>query len=79
MIGYKDIEQVADYESPLSPEMETALNEWAAMYQGKADWLSQPVMPTAFTAAPSMCLERPETHGEGAGAGHAETPPAGGH
>ena len=41
LIGYKDIEQVADYESPLSPEMETALNEWASMYQGKADWLAQ--------------------------------------
>lgn len=26
-----------------------------------------------------MCLERPETHREGAGAGRAETPPAGGH
>ena len=41
LITYREVEQVADFESPLSPEMENALNEWAAMYQGKADWLAQ--------------------------------------
>ena len=41
LITYKDVEQVADFESPLSSEMENALNEWALMYQGKADWLAQ--------------------------------------
>ena len=41
LITYKEVEQVADYESPLSSEMENALNEWAAMYQGKAPWLAQ--------------------------------------
>lgn len=41
LITYKEVEQVADFESPLSPEMENALNDWAAMYQGKADWLAQ--------------------------------------
>lgn len=41
LITYKEVEQVADFESPLSPEMENALNEWALMYQGKAEWLAQ--------------------------------------
>lgn len=42
LITYKDIETaVADFESPLSTEMENALNEWAEMYQGKAPWLRQ--------------------------------------
>ena len=41
MITYKDVEQVANFESPLSSEMENALNEWAQMYQGKAEWLAQ--------------------------------------
>lgn len=41
LITYKEVEQVANFESPLSPEMENALNEWAAMYQGKAEWLAQ--------------------------------------
>ena len=41
MITYKEVEQVANFESPLSPEMENALNEWALMYQGKAEWLAQ--------------------------------------
>lgn len=44
-----------------------------------AEQMSQPITPTASAASLSMCLERPETHREGAGAGHAETPPAGGH
>ena len=40
LITYKDIEHaVEDFESPLSQEMETALNEWADMYKGKAPWL----------------------------------------
>lgn len=40
MITYKDIEHaVEDFESPLSQEMETALNEWADMYRDKAPWL----------------------------------------
>lgn len=40
LITYKDIENaVEDFESPLSTEMENALNEWAEMYQGKAPWL----------------------------------------
>lgn len=41
LVTYKEVEQVADFESPLSPDMENALNEWAAMYQGKAEWLAQ--------------------------------------
>ena len=41
LITYKEVEQVANFESPLSPEMENALNEWALMYQGKAEWLAQ--------------------------------------
>lgn len=41
LLTYKDVEQVADFESPLSSEMENALNEWALMYQGKAEWLAQ--------------------------------------
>lgn len=41
MIGYKDVEQATHFESPLSAEMENALNEWADMYQGKAEWLAQ--------------------------------------
>lgn len=44
LITYKDVEQVGDFESPLSSEMENALNEWALMYQGKADWLAKPGM-----------------------------------
>ena len=55
MINYKEVEQAADFESPLSPEMENALNEWADMYQGKADWLVQDGMYSlglpAFIAA----------------------------
>ena len=42
LLTYKEVEQVANFESPLSPEMENALNEWALMYQGKAEWLAQP-------------------------------------
>ena len=42
LITYKEVEQVANFESPLSPEMEDALNEWALMYQNKAEWLAQP-------------------------------------
>ena len=42
LITYKDVEQaVDDFESPLSSEMENALNEWAEMYKGKAPWLKQ--------------------------------------
>lgn len=41
LIGYKEVEQVADFESPLSSEMENALNEWALMYQDKAPWLAK--------------------------------------
>jgi len=42
LITYKDIENaVEDFESPLSTEMENALNEWAEMYQGKAPWLKK--------------------------------------
>lgn len=41
LITYKEVEQVANFESPLSPEMENALNEWALMYQDKAPWLAQ--------------------------------------
>ena len=41
LITYKEVEQVANFESPLSPEMENALNEWAMMYQDKAEWLAQ--------------------------------------
>ena len=41
LITHKEVEQVANFESPLSPEMENALNEWALMYQGKAEWLAQ--------------------------------------
>lgn len=44
LIGYKEVEQVADFESPLSQEMENALNEWALMYQNKAPWLAAPGM-----------------------------------
>ena len=41
LITYKEVEQVANFESPLSAEMENALNEWALMYQDKAEWLAQ--------------------------------------
>ena len=41
LITYKEVEQVANFESPLSSEMENALNEWALMYQGKAEWLAK--------------------------------------
>lgn len=42
LITYKDIERaVEDFESPLSAEMENALNEWAEMYKGRAPWLKK--------------------------------------
>ncbi len=41
MIPYKNIEQVERIESPLSTEMENALDSWYRMYLNKADWLKE--------------------------------------
>lgn len=39
LIPYKDIEQVEHIESPLSPEMIDALDDWYLLYLNKAPWL----------------------------------------
>lgn len=41
MIPYKNIEQVERVETPLSTEMENALDTWYQMYLNRADWLQQ--------------------------------------
>ncbi|MCC8043909.1 MAG: phage portal protein [Clostridiales bacterium] len=41
MIPYKNIEQVEHVETPLSTEMENALDTWYQLYLNKADWLKQ--------------------------------------
>jgi len=41
LIPYKQIEQAANFESPVSDKMTEALNLWAQMYLGEAPWLSQ--------------------------------------
>lgn len=40
LIPYKDIEQVEHIESPLSPEMINAMDDWYLLYLNKAPWLS---------------------------------------
>ena len=44
MIPYKNIEQVERIDTPLSTEMENALDMWYQLYLNKADWLSEPGM-----------------------------------
>ncbi len=41
MIPYKNIEQVEHIETPLTTEMETALDTWYQLYLNKAEWLKQ--------------------------------------
>ena len=39
ILPYRDIEQVERIETPLSPEMQKALDDWYNMYRNQADWL----------------------------------------
>jgi len=56
LIPYKEIEQAANFESPVSTEMTDALNLWAQMYMNKAPYLSQEGMKSLNIAA-FVCSE----------------------
>lgn len=56
LIPYKQIEQAANFESPVSSEMTDALILWAQMYMNKAPYLSQEGMKSLNIAA-FVCSE----------------------
>lgn len=56
LIPYKQIEQAANFESPVSNEMTEALNLWAQMYQNKAPYLSESGMKS-MNLASFICSE----------------------
>ena len=56
LIPYKEIEQAANFESPVSTEMTEALNLWAMMYMNKAPYLSQEGMKS-LNIAGFVCSE----------------------
>lgn len=39
MINFNTVQQAAKIDTPLSTDMQNALQEWAGMYQGRAPWL----------------------------------------
>ena len=43
MLPYRSIEQAEHIESPLSPEMTSALDTWYSLYRNRAPWLSDSV------------------------------------
>ena len=56
LIPFKQIEQAAGFESPVSNEMTDALNLWAQMYQNKAPYLSESGMKS-MNIASFICSE----------------------
>ena len=56
LIPFKQIEQAAGFESPVSNEMTDALNLWAQMYQNKAPYLSENGMKS-MNIASFVCSE----------------------
>lgn len=56
LIPFKEIEQAANFESPVSNEMSDALTLWALMYMNKAPYLSQEGMKS-LNIASFVCSE----------------------
>lgn len=56
LIPYREIEQAASFESPVSSEMTEALNLWAQMYMNKAPYLSKEGMKS-LNIASFVCSE----------------------
>jgi hypothetical protein len=49
MIGKKTIEDVLHVTPAMSNKMMTAIDEWTAMYEGKAPWLKEPTFDDPST------------------------------
>ena len=56
LIPFKEIQQAANFESPVSNEMTEALNLWAKMYTNKSPWLSESGMKS-LNIASFVCSE----------------------